>query len=105
MKLKHIGTGRHRAVFLLSSGRWVIKVPVDDMGYHDNWSEASQSKVNGWLKKEWKARCKLLRNGCLIMEYVEPVKSFSDLPDWTNGVDCWQVGYTLDGRLVAYDYA
>lgn len=106
-RLKHLATGRHRAVYLLTSGKYVIKIPIDDYGYSDNILEASRSKKDGWLLKEQMARCKLLRNGCLIMEYVRlpSEKEYNELPKWTDGVDCRQVGYTIDGRLVAYDYA
>lgn len=61
---------------------------------------------NRWLAKDNKARCRLMPNGWLVMEYVRQAKeSWEDLPRWTYGVDCKQVGYTHDGRLVAYDYA
>lgn len=99
-----IGQGRTRAVFLLPGGRYVVKIPVDEMGYHDNWSEARQAKRDGWLYKHQVARCRLMKNGWLVMEYVKPATG-EELPDWVGSVDCGQVGWTRDGRLVAYDFA
>ena len=106
--LEYLGSGRTRAVYRLwPGGKWVLKVPLDEWGLFDNASEARQWKGEGsCLYKHQMARCRLLPSGCLLMEYVVPVThSFMELPSWTYSVDCFQVGTTSDGRLVAYDYS
>ena len=40
------------------------------------------------------------------MELVKPIEmnNLKKLPDWVYSIDMVQVGYTRDGRLVAYDW-
>lgn len=99
-----LGYGRNRLVLKLSSGKNVIKIPLNEEGVSDNYRENRYAKVNGWLDHSQKARCRMF-GYCLVMEYVEPTYEFEGLPNWTGAVDCQQVGYTSDGRLVAYDFA
>lgn len=102
--LRFLGVGRSRAVFLMPSGRWVLKVPISDEGYWHNQLEATKSKTDDWLYKWQKAKAKILKSGLLVMEYVTHVP-VGQQPDWASYVDCGQVGLTHDGRIVAYDYA
>lgn len=43
----------------------------------------------------------------LVMEKVDihgvSHLGYKDMPDWVGSVDCAQVGYDRNGRLVAYD--
>lgn len=107
MTLELLGVGRHRAVFALPGERYVLKVPIVEMGYFDNSRENRLCRRDGWLLRKQMARCRLLPSGLLVMERVtEPHEhERRDFPDWVGGVDCGQVGYTQDGRLVAYDFA
>src|SRR6266702_1257425 len=97
-----LGKGCNRKTYLLPSGKNVIKIPFNDDGYLDNIMEAEQAYKDNWLLKTQKARCKLLKNGWLVMEYVKSIYELPDqkFPQWIYGVDSCQVGYTLDGRLV-----
>lgn len=95
-----IGEGRNRITFRM--GMYVLKVPLNGFGLLDNEFEASHPS-------DIHARCSLFfcyDLPIVKMEYVRPVtgEESLDLPDWTEYVDCFQVGYTYDGRLVAYDY-
>ena len=104
-KLKCIGEGRGRRVFLLPSGKNVIKVPLNEDGIHDNMAEAFRFRKQ---RKAWfpLARC-MMWGQYLIMEYIEPVYGFGDLMkqyNWVGMVDCCQVGYNRAGKLVAFDY-
>jgi hypothetical protein len=103
-RYKHIGSGRNRDVYLCPSGLYVVKDPSNDAGCDDNYSEAYRWK----RRSKWYplARCKMVPNSpLLIMEYVKTDFVWSkEMPDWIDFVDCRQVGYTLDGKLVAYDY-
>jgi sulfur relay (sulfurtransferase) DsrC/TusE family protein len=96
-------------VYLTPSKKYVVKVPLDEDGYIDNIKEAQQAYIDNWLPKKYKARCKLMRNGWLVMEYVKSIYHlpyhYKDIPSWAYGVDACQIGFTLNGRLVAYDYA
>jgi len=107
--LEHLGTGRMRSVYRLSLTD-VIKVPLDVRGDLANEQEARRWERFGTTDTIQYAECAMFwfrGQWVLLMEYVEPVlDQWPDgLPDWTDFVDCCQVGYTLDGRLVAYDYA
>ena len=94
-------------------GDFVIKVPLNEEGLHDNWRERSvwlrYGKTRGYIKY---ARCRLW-GPLLVMEYAKypgpgteedgylPLKN---CPEWAYAVDCWQVGYNKSGEIVAYDY-
>jgi len=93
--------GRTRAVFIRDDE--VIKIPFCLEGLLGNWDEANHTDPGIPL-----ARCRLeSEDDCkvLIMERVEPLlrSDGEQLPEWTDWVDGQQVGYTLDGRLVAFD--
>lgn len=100
--LHFIGEGHDRTVFRHGE-RFVVKVPKGDHGIYANLLEASRFR----RRKDWQpinlARCRMLRNGWLLMEYAEPLP-YSEHPKWADFVDCQQVGRTHDGRIVAYDY-
>lgn len=96
-----LGQGRHRAVFDLGRG-WVLKVPIEDYGLTANWFEDRRYKQYGRSGFIPFARCRMLPNGCLLMEKVKPMKS--NFPKWADWVDCRQVGMARDGAIVAYDY-
>lgn len=105
-QLQLIGEGRNRSVFLLPSGKYVLKVPKNFDGELDNWREARRFKVrkeNNYLPL---ARCKMVPNShLLVMEFVNTKYIDPDeRPRWTDFIDCAQVGYTGKGILVAYDY-
>lgn len=110
--LKFIGAGRHREVYLMPDNKWVLKIPINEDGYDANISEAYQyrKEIKQYPNKIDRhfARCKLISSGLLLMEYVDTCKLGNDkpeLPQWVYAIDCCQVGYTSDGRLVAYDYS
>lgn len=101
---KPIGSGRNRVVFDRKDGT-VVKIPKNWDGESDNNREANWSSDEVPL-----AQCHSESVGSgdsemtvLVMEKVTPVQGFKGLPDWVSWVDCQQVGYTKDERLVAYD--
>ena len=105
---KPLGSGRNRVTWRVDNE--VIKVPTNEWGVRDNEHEAcfGQSYLNGERKL---ARCRRQDepNGLpiVIMEYCIPYHkkiSYTELPEWTNWIDCQQVGFNPDGELVAYDY-
>lgn len=107
-RLEFLAAGRNRNVYLSRSGKYVVKVPLNLFGDCDNHLEANRFyRKDGFFGPGHLARCRMAKLGgtwCLIMEIVKP--SFAkDLPDWTEGVDCQQVGYNRKGKLVAYDFA
>lgn len=104
-RCSYLGSGRNRHVFLLSSGRYVIKVPRNNDGIHDNITEARRYKYEKYFFYPM-AACRLVPGSgyLLIMEYVSEVKYNKSFPFWVKSVDCQQVGYTLSGKLVAFDY-
>jgi hypothetical protein len=100
-----IGSGTKRKVFLSPCKTYVIKVPLEPtaLGLLENRTEAEiyKSNPNGIY-----AYCYLMENGLLKMEYVEPAffKKGDNYPEWTLNIAEHQVGYNLQGVLVAYDY-
>lgn len=98
-----IGAGNERMCWDRGDG-YVIKVPYDDAGAFSNGVEADwQHSDYIPLAKCWLDWLDGFPYALLIMEKVTPVRDFSNLPKWTNAVDCVQVGYTVDGKLVAFD--
>jgi len=98
------GRGQSRMVYRRKNV--VIKFPRGFSGLEDNICEAyayhkyrKQSNYNG----EFFAPCKLLSNGCLMMNFVSKM-DFKDMPRWTFYIDSSQCGM-FNGRVVAYDGA
>lgn len=93
-------------VYLSRSGKHVIKVPICYRGQYANEQEARDYRDGSFLGRSRLARCreaKLDGQWVLVMERVEPANGV--LPEWTDFVDCRQVGYNRKGNLVAYDWA
>ena len=107
--LKYIGSGKDRHVFKNPYTHSVVKIPANINGINAN--ECEYRYYHGDRDPRY-ARCSLeLLDGVPII-HMEAVREISyidgehkTLPAWTDWVDCQQVGYTKDGRLVAYDYA
>lgn len=96
--------GRTRAVFDTNDG-FVIKVPYADEGFYANHAEVVTSDTeNAYIPI---AKCRHDEKegvSVLVMEKVSIARAdYKNMPDWVYSVDCGQVGYTKDGRLVAYD--
>lgn len=96
-----IGEGRHRMVFRESDG-WVVKVPKTDSGLAACYEEiVTQGQMFARTERHpWSDE---LGFDICRMEFVVHA-GYSARPDWTWSVDSGQVGYTQDGRLVAYDW-
>lgn len=99
-----IGCGRNRMVFRTQDGH-VIKLPINDDGFMDNARESTWDDPGIPL-----ASCEIktiISRGqeidLLVMEEVTPITKRDEMPDWADYVDCQQVGYSKDGRIVAYD--
>jgi hypothetical protein len=92
-----------RSVYLDDRGRRVFKVPVNMAGIDANYREDGHTDPDIPL-----ASCRLVDPEAefpvLEMEWVRSITvKYDELPDWVGWVDCGQVGYTDDGRLVAFD--
>ena len=112
VKGEFLGSGRNRAVYVYNK-KYVIKIPLNHNGIVDNQHESFISNIFGRGKSDdgaLYARCKLLPNDCLLMERVNPIdydqiKYLSkEIKYWSSFIDCGQIGFTMDGRVVAYDY-
>lgn len=106
-KLKHLGSGRHRDVYLLPSGRNVIKIPSNTDGVGSNYREAQiRYNFDPWTGTERSyARCRLIPGtNYLVMELIDTDYDPDCLPDWASCIDCGQVGLDRKGRFKAYDY-
>lgn len=110
-RCREVFMGRNRNTF--DMGRYVVKVPKNLCGFADNDWEGSVSNANNDPSVVRYARTRLAYVDevlIVFMEKVEPATSAEIVarlgfePDWTNDVDGGQVGFTRDGRLVAYDY-
>lgn len=100
-----LGSGTKRKVYLSPCKTYVIKIPKEPiaLGLLENKIEAEIYANN---PNSIYAKCELIENDWLKMEYVEPVSFTKDdkLPEWTLSIAEHQVGYNLDNILVAYDY-
>lgn len=108
---RQVFCGRNRNVF--DMGRYVVKVPKNLDGFADNDWEGSVSNANDNPEEVRFARTRMVdfeEVPLVFMEYVEPastetiVARLGQEPDWVRSVDCGQVGFARDGRLLAYDY-
>jgi hypothetical protein len=90
--------GRTRTVYDRGDG-YVVKVATCDEGWIANLRESR------WTSTEIPvAPCYLDDDGNLIMEKIVRFPEWTEeLPTWCGYVDCQQVGWLADGRLVAYD--
>lgn len=109
-ELPLIGYGRHRATY--DNGKTVIKVPRHENGRDDNIYESetfSRYKTKADNNGVRFARCKLLKDGCLVMEKLEQdyykLRANTNFPTWAGYIDCGQVGLDNKGVFKAYDYA
>jgi hypothetical protein len=95
--------GQTRAVFDIGDG-WVVKLPLNWDGICANSHEADWTSIDIPL-----APCHIVWNDddqpVLRMQRVTEALHIdrADLPRWTDWVDCAQVGYLPDGKLVAFD--
>lgn len=104
--------GRNRNVFELD--HCVVKLPKNQDGYTDNDWEGSVSnspQTYNSIRHIQYPRKRLIYVSnipVLFMEKITPIdwaiEKQADYPGWLAQVDCAQVGYTKEGRLVAYDY-
>lgn len=110
-----VGEGRERLVYArdVLNPKFVIKFPKSEKGLHSNWREYQIYKQEGRIEKKGNginyARCRLLNNFFLIMEYVDidylkHCNAYLAHPAWASYVDCSQVGMASDGEIVCYDY-
>jgi hypothetical protein len=111
---KYIGNGRHRAAFLTTNGRFVVKIPINEAGEHANHAEYRHWRNRN---KDILAKCRLFfMEGipCIIMEKVEKMDYFEKKEllktgeEWILKVDQdyqgFQVGRNRKGKVVAWDY-
>ena len=115
-----LGFGLYRVCFLDpdDQGR-VIKVPRNQQGIDDNITELGftlhphpeiQIPRFEWAGGQW-TPFMALRAERVKRIFPEPRNAFTPedaltklgLPEWTYSIDARQIGYTADGRLVAFD--
>lgn len=97
--------GRTRAVFEMGDGR-VLKIAINDEGFYSNYLELRESEAeDAYVPMAKTERLDIDDyNSAVIAEQVTPVApDYKTMPEWVYSVDGGQVGYTSDGRLVAYD--
>lgn len=101
----YLDSGSKRKVYLSPCKTYVIKVPSEPvrLGLEENKEEERIYKQN---PNSYYAKCELLENDWLKMEYVETILLTvdDDLPSWVSTIAEGQVGRNLKGELVAYDY-
>jgi hypothetical protein len=87
---------------------WVIKVPHNEAGIQANFDEYRRFKSNKHNKEKYGseityARCRMLKGMFLVMEYVVDTP-YDSKPDWSDFIDCRQVGLNRRNEYVAYDF-
>lgn len=100
-----LGVGSKRKVFISPCKTYVIKIPLEPIrfGIEENLEEFRLYSEN---PNSFYAKCELIENNWLKMEYVEPIAMTveDNMPEWVGSIAEGQVGYNLKGELVAYDY-
>lgn len=105
-----IGSGRNRTVWKTSKGN-VVKVPRNWNGAVDNEFESMNSDKTLGYEILGKTKCFYIDGiAILVMEYLERASCeevneyIGSSFDWTDFIDCGQVGFNKNGQLRAYDY-
>jgi hypothetical protein len=111
-RAQEVWCGRNRAVF--DMGSYVVKLPRNSQGFGDNDWEGSISNGPDSDPAEdiQYARTRMFYVKLpehdyipiLFMEKVVYAERQEHLPDWVMSVDCGQVGWSKNGKLVAFDY-
>ncbi len=100
-----VGSGSKRKVYVSPDKSHVIKIPKNDsnIGFEEN---AMEAKIYSENPNGIYAKCELIENNWLKMEYVQPKFFTKDdyYPEWTLSIAEHQVGINNNGKLVAYDY-
>lgn len=111
-RFTYLSAGRHRMAFLDIRTDFVVKIAHNIDGIQANREEVSSfrnrnsnslpmAKCYSWVIVE---DCPI----AIVMEYVEMAKdryTLSIIHPWVWSVDCGQVGYNKQGKLVAFDYS
>lgn len=113
-KCLNVSYGRNRLAFVFDT--YVFKVPCCEAGCGDNdWEGSVQNTIESFNNYEYiqypKTElfyfeelpiCKMELVTQANSKEIKSVLGF--VPDWIYSIDCQQVGFTVEGRLVAYDY-
>lgn len=106
-----IGEGRHRAVFLSRSGKYVIKLPTTLSGSYANMEEGTFTNYIGWKLPVAKCRLTWINDvPVLLMEHLDTQSAVRlaamqrEENSWHEFIDCSQVGLNRKMELVAYDW-
>lgn len=109
---QYLDQGRHRRGFRHKNV--VYKIPRGSDGVEANRLELNMYKRYGRKPMDTGAllaRCRMLKNGVLVMEYLQPAphRRGSGVPMWARGWD-WnehgaQIGLDRKGNLRIFDYA
>lgn len=105
-------TGRHRNVFIFKN--YVIKIPRNINGLADNdWEGSISNAEDGDPEDVQFARTRMVYYKGIPIVFMERADwatrdeiaaRLGYEPDWTGSVDCGQVGFNKQGKLVAFDY-
>lgn len=108
-RMEDAGQGRTRRAFFTPSGKHVVKVPLSWAGAEDNGTEAATYAARRGDPDCVLAPCRMSSvNGfpVLVMKRLDTfhLPPYEMLPQWTQCFDCCQVGFTPEGKLLAFDY-
>lgn len=104
-----IGMGSARITLHRPGSGYVVKVPRYDTRSNEDEYERWRGRRPTTIGRENLAPCRLLRNGCLVMEKLDAERETVDgvnPPAWTSKLcDGRQVGYSARSkRILCYDY-
>ena len=110
-KLELLGNGATRICF--ASKDTVYKLPLNEWGFMDNYSEADIFKKWGRTKDIPYAKCRLIHINdipVLAMERLDMLhhktwRFHMRNTWWVGHIDCGQIGMNKKGEIFAYDYA
>jgi hypothetical protein len=111
---EYLGAGRHRIVYRAPNGNRVLKIAHCLEGIEANKEEHLLSTDPQYHSQTLRFRnipvAKVFSIGSvlglsvIVMEWVDNHSS-GTLPPWAHEVDARQVGRTIDGNFVAYDFS
>lgn len=113
---KYLDKGRHRVGYLSPRGDVVVKIAHCPLGIAANKEEFDLSRDLKLLAETFAdenvAVAEVFGLGShlglsiLCMEFIEfEGIALKDYPKWAENIDCYQVGYNKDRKMVAFDFS
>lgn len=108
IRAERVDEGRNRSAMVFHN--YVVKVPKNFSGIIDNGYEMCATDEHFARTRSFVVRTKSWTVPILFMERVFPatdeeiIERLGKLPEWVSKIEKHQVGFSKNGKLLAYDF-